>query len=183
MTEVVGFAGFSGSGKTTAAEALEEDRFMRLSFAAPVKELFRRIDPKIDGELLSSLDKSVNDLKRSNPDVLRMLRNLGLGLRELFGEDLLVEFARRRMQSSPWVHYPIVFDDVRFSNEVELIHGYGGIVVWVERPGVKCDGHPIETMISRDQCDYLIVNDGSVNNLRGKVWGVVCDAFCSAVLG
>ena len=61
---------------------------------------------------------------------------------------------------------PTVITDVRFPNEVTAIANHGGIVVRVVRPGVcPARGHISET--SLDDLDLpVIVNDGSLDELR-----------------
>ena len=63
-----------------------------------------------------------------------------------------------------------IITDTRFPNEANAIKNKGGIVVKVERPGiVPINSHPSETALETYNFDYIIHNDGSINDLENKV--------------
>lgn len=65
-----------------------------------------------------------------------------------------------------------VVTDVRFPNEATAIRAAGGRVVKVVRPslGVPTDEHPSETSVDLIDADVNIVNDGTLDTLRDKVF-------------
>ena len=68
----------------------------------------------------------------------------------------------------------VVIDDVRFLNEVEMIHRLGGRVIRIDRPGPAESTHASETELdSFDGWDGVIVNDGTLRELDEKVRGVI----------
>jgi hypothetical protein len=65
----------------------------------------------------------------------------------------------------------VIVTDVRFPNEVSGIKSRNGIVVRVIRPSkMSTSTHPSETALNDFQgWDYLIINDGSLEDLEEKV--------------
>ncbi len=63
-----------------------------------------------------------------------------------------------------------IIADTRFINEANAIKEKGGIVIRVERPGVDpANLHESETSLDNYDFDYVIVNDGSLEDLAEKV--------------
>jgi hypothetical protein len=63
-----------------------------------------------------------------------------------------------------------IITDTRFPNEAEAIKKADGIIIRVERPGVKpINPHPSETGLDDWKFDYVINNDGSLKDLTKKV--------------
>lgn len=90
---------------------------------------------------------------------------------------------RRRQDPDYWVKRleeklhgleKVVIDDVRFPNEVEMIHRLGGRVIRIDRPGPAESTHASEIELdSFDGWDDVIVNDGTLRELDEKVRGVI----------
>jgi len=65
---------------------------------------------------------------------------------------------------------PVVIADVRFGNELDVIHSLGGVVVKVVRPSLNNgDCHASEKTIDELNGDYEIINDGSLEELYSKI--------------
>jgi hypothetical protein len=63
-----------------------------------------------------------------------------------------------------------IITDTRFPNEAQAIKDKGGLVIKVDRPGVgPVNGHPSEDALKDYNFDYVIHNDGSINDLDNKV--------------
>jgi hypothetical protein len=63
-----------------------------------------------------------------------------------------------------------IITDTRFSNEAEAIKKADGIIIRVERPGVKpINPHPSETGLDKWNFDHVINNDGSPTDLAKKI--------------
>ncbi len=73
------------------------------------------------------------------------------------------------------VHYSFpnwIITDVRFPNEAKAIKDKGGIVIRIERPGGEshCGGqHDSETALDNYSFDYVIDNEGSIDELIEKI--------------
>jgi hypothetical protein len=60
--------------------------------------------------------------------------------------------------------------DARFPDEANAIRAAGGVVIKVVRPSiVSVDTHASETSVDDVVPDHLIVNDGTLDDLRAKV--------------
>ena len=94
-----------------------------------------------------------------------------------FGNDLLVEYPN-------WV-----ITDMRFPNEMEAIEERGGITIRVERPkpremflmnattviDTRIPEHPSETALDDARFDYVIDNDGTLDELVQKVKDILIE--------
>ena len=169
---IVGFAGLAGSGKNEAARGLY---YRQIAFADPIRALLLRLDPIIYESLgtpvrLSELVERFgwDNAKREIPEVRRLLQDLGMGGREVLWSGVWAVMIDEIIdQSEPDANFAVT--DVRFKNEVENIHWWGGKVIWIERPGVENLGGPTENSITAEDCDYIIVNDGTVQQLHANV--------------
>jgi hypothetical protein len=106
-------------------------------------------------------------LKERASGVRGLLQRLGTDVgRELWGEDFWVGQAFEGLVGDEGV----VFTDVRFPNEAEAIRARGGVVWNVVRPGVGVvNGHVSESALGGFVFDATVVNDGSLQDLEGKV--------------
>jgi hypothetical protein len=63
-----------------------------------------------------------------------------------------------------------VITDTRFPNEAQAIKQANGIIIRVERPGVKpINNHPSEVSLDKWEFDHVIENKGSVEDLAEKI--------------
>lgn len=63
-----------------------------------------------------------------------------------------------------------IITDTRFPNEAQAIKDKGGIVIKVQRPGVgPVNDHPSETALKDYEFDYIINNDGSLEDLLTEI--------------
>lgn len=60
----------------------------------------------------------------------------------------------------------VVVTDVRYPNEAERIRALGGVVWKVWRPGIESDGHDSEVPIPDEYVNWVIPNDGSMEDLE-----------------
>lgn len=63
----------------------------------------------------------------------------------------------------------IVITDMRFPNEEDMIKSYGGHIIRISRPGFDSDGHRSESSIDLIDYDYLIENNGTIEQLHYEV--------------
>ncbi len=59
--------------------------------------------------------------------------------------------------------------DVRYPNEAERIHSWGGEIWKIERPGLESDGHATEQPLPRHLVDLTIPNHGTIDDLRLEI--------------
>lgn len=165
----IGFAGYAGSGKDTAAKAICDPRFI-LEASRDVKAGLLRLDPFVGAveemnELrLLSLSEIVNehgwDAAKRWPEVRRLLQAFGTDAgRELHGEDCWV--SKLRFTLDRWAGEGVKLacvTGIRFANEATLCNP----LVWVERPGHVEGEHKSEKLEAiRKLADYSLSNDGT----------------------
>lgn len=175
---IVGLGHVARVGKDVAAQALCRDLgFRRIGFADKLKELALEADPMIVANQLTNVGIGSGNLKRlvhslgwdqvkdQFPQARKFLQELGVGGRNVFGENFWVEQALRGVGPADLV----VVSDVRFVNEAEAIKAAGGRVVRINRPGRVAAGHISETALLDYQFDAEVDNSGSVIELEGKI--------------
>ena len=172
MCDLIGLNGYAGSGKDEVARYLQSKGWQWESFAAPLRRGLELINPTIDGVPLVELLESHgwDKVKRTYPEVRRMLQVIGTEFcRETFGPDCWVKVVEEKYWcDSPIGEKKFVVSDVRFDSEVEFIGAYEGKIVRVERPGFgPVNNHVSEKVVM--ECDYIIINDGSLEDLHKKV--------------
>jgi hypothetical protein len=106
------------------------------------------------------------------------------GGRNVYGEDHWIDLALPAPSSdgsAVWrarAGFPnaVIDTTTRFPNEVARIRAYQGQVWRVERAEAELraaiDGHPSRAGIPREDCDVVIANDGSLDELKTAVEGL-----------
>lgn len=136
MTRLIGLAGLAQSGKnSTARRLIMMHRFDdEAMFAGPLKAAAREIFGLSHDEVMG------NNYDRESPhpswgySVRHMLQKLGTEcVRNTFGQDHWVKLMRLRLSTGDLRASTVVITDVRFDNEVEMIHDLGGKMLGVVR--------------------------------------------------
>ena len=173
---VFGLIGRIGSGKTVIANHLvEEYAAQYFRFSDVLKDILARVH---------------------KPNTRENLQNLGLSLRKTFGEGILAETLKDDILESK--SRVIVVDGVRYEDELRMVKGVGGRIIYVTSPdrlryerAVK-RGTRGEAEISFDQfkvseqketerridvlgekADYKIENTGTIEDLKANVDSIV----------
>lgn len=174
---MVGLMGKARAGKDTVADIIvAEYGYRKIAFAAPVYQAALAVNPLLpmNNEFirLNELITSVGwDVAKEYNEVRRILQVVGTELgREILGEDCWLDIAFRKASMSD---EQIVFSDVRFLNEAEAISRENGYVIEVIRHGTGLAGargsHASETQSAEIKPDFIISNNGSLNDLRSRV--------------
>jgi len=67
-----------------------------------------------------------------------------------------------------------ILTDTRFPNEADAIRKEDGVLIRVERPGVKpINDHPSETGLDHYKFDHVIKNNGSIEDLSDQVKSIL----------
>jgi len=169
---IIGFSGYAGSGKTTAANALSGVSIR--SFAHTIKRMavaFGLSNRQVYGDL-----KNVPAEEFGGHTPRHIIQTLGTEWgRNCIHEDVWIFAARQRMKGALRDGLMVVFDDVRFENEARMIRNMGGIVIEVVRDGTKPKGviHPSERP---PMPDYWVQNNGDIMALAKQVKSIVEDS-------
>ena len=163
---IVGFAGYAGSGKNVAAEALGG---VVLGFADPLYAALAAMLGVSEASLRARATKELPMACGKSPRDL--LRTLGTEWgRQLVREDLWVWRARQRIEEAAATGAAVIaVCDVRFPNEAAFLRGLGGQIWWVDRPGMAQGEHASDRALTAADADRVIRNDGSLEQLRWKV--------------
>jgi len=178
---IIGLTGYARSGKDTVAKSLRlRGGFRRIAFADKLKDLALRLDPIVGVESLSGdlfftrvqelVDSQGWEDAKKQHDVRHLLQRLGNEAREVLGDNVWVEAVRGQLLTYISENKNVVFTDVRYENEAQLVHAYGGKMVRVVRPNVQAlNNHVTETNVDLISVDDTIMNDGTINDLGAKV--------------
>lgn len=170
---IIGFCGKRRAGKDTAAQCLSSS--LNFAFAYPLKYatmmLFNLSQEQVFGDKKEIVDERYGKTPR------QLLQWLGTDIiREHFGKD---HFVNKMKESILNEEGNIVITDVRFDNEAELIKSLNGIIIEITNPNLVHDevhsSHESESGISRHLIDYVINNDGTIEELHTEVLKVVDD--------
>jgi hypothetical protein len=150
---IIGLGGPKGSGKSFAADWLVANRgYTRVKFATALKNMLRVLgltDEHIEGSLKEVPCELLN---WRTPRYAMQTLGYEWG-RNCIDDALWVDTWRRRVEA---IDGPVVVDDVRFPNEVEMVRRMGGIVVLISHSGVSGDAHASEKFYYEP--DYRVWN-------------------------
>lgn len=184
---IIGLTGKAQSGKDTACRIIRKilPQAERKAFADPLKEsvcaLFGltrqeldawKLDSKVHVQFVSHVPGMQYPMLMNAPLTMReLLQRYGCEAhREIFGEDFWLEVALPSREY--YQNKIVVVSDVRFDNEARHIRTLGGIVISISRPGMQLDvggGHPSEADIDPIFVNYVVVNEGTVDDLEVKL--------------
>jgi len=180
---IIGIRGFFQSGKDTIA-AIFEETFNKDNYDVDVRSFAHNLRiaiMKIFGFNYTYVfsEEFKTDLHDINP--------IGQPDKKMTGRELLQYFGTevcRAMSRDCWSHSCIneircddigvaIVKDVRFLTEVQAIRNSGNpsFIIRVERPGHNGDGHQSERELADASGidDFVIQNDGSIEDLKKKV--------------
>lgn len=172
-----------GCGKSTVARRLERHHGFRVvPFAQPLKRVVATllVEAGYSGVdawrfVTDAAAKSEPlELIPGNPTPRRLLQITGTEWgRELIHERLWVELWMRQAERLLAAGHSVVADDLRFPDEADAVRDLGGLVLYLERPGMALDpavlGHASEGGISRESADWVVQNDGTIEELEERV--------------
>lgn len=175
---IIALCGFKGSGKTSLAKLLSGEEksqvyikyqyCTRKSFAEP---LYLMIETLLTYQ--GATKKEINYLftkgKEEPTSYLdgRSVRHAVQTLGTEWGRELITPCIWVKAWENAIKNYPyIVTDDMRFLNEAMAVRNHHGILIRIERPGVKQDiKHISEIEQLRINVDHTIVNDGEPDDM------------------
>lgn len=166
---IIGIAGKMGSGKSTVAQIISEkcqDQTI-LPFAKPLKDI--------------AYQMGWNGVKDEKGRRLLQLLGTECG-RECIGEDVWVNLWLKEVitacesyeDGTLMVVKNVIADDLRFENEIDAIKRLGGKTIKVKRlTNREESSHASERDLPDSLFDCIINNDGSIDQLKEKVWSIL----------
>jgi dephospho-CoA kinase len=184
---IIGVVGKIAAGKTTVAKFFEEKGFCRVSCSEPLTDLLTH----------NVSDYSwIPELPEKAEPTRDKLIEFGKYLKDKYGGDILIRLAVDKKRDCK----NIVIDGVRSREEVEAIKRLGGRVIYVEaKPEIRYERltrrraekdkviQSFEDFLKMDEeeeklyhtrklkdiADYVIVNEGTLEELREKVRKII----------
>jgi hypothetical protein len=173
-TPLIGLCGYAQVGKDTVAGFLKTQGWTRVAFADALRDVLYALNPIVQG---GSYFERVQDLvdrhgwdkaKVDYQEIRQLLQRLGTEAgRDTLGENVWVRIGEDKIEAA---NGPVVVTDCRFPNEVQLIKRRKGTLIWIERPGTgAANAHASEHSVTRDDCDIVLNNNGTFEDLYRKI--------------
>ena len=204
MGRIISFSGRIGAGKSVLAKICEENGFEKLYFAMPLKKLV--------ADLIHVNADEINDLKNVDKEysfnkldylfiskethipfniveeemskvefrtVRQLLQFIGTDLIRKYNVNWHVNKIRGLIDNEK--NY--VFDDVRFTNELNLIRELGGDAWFIVRPKIdNVSNHESETTLTwKDFGNKVIINDGGLSIFKFR-WETFLKTYDKSML-
>ncbi|MCI3271034.1 deoxynucleotide monophosphate kinase family protein [Streptomyces cylindrosporus] len=177
----IALTGLSRSGKdSVAARLVEAYGYVRVAFADTLKEAALKANPYIPVDEYGADWDRLSDVvslhgwemaKDAFPEVRRFLQYYGQTVREIDPE-FWIRAAWPAAVRAKRARRPVVFTDVRYVNEADMLRRNGFRIVRVVRPGQVPGDHPSEREMLAYPVDETIVNDNTLAVLAVKAGGL-----------
>jgi hypothetical protein len=180
---IIALSGYGTCGKDSVADILvNEYGFVKYAWADTLRLAAEALNPIIacgvDGEEIryndALSDYGYNTAKSLFPEFRTVLQRLGTEVgRNLIGDNVWVNATMRRIERERSLSDNIVVADTRFPNEAYAVQAQPesrNYVVRVHRPGVgPVSDHPSETSLDDFPFDFVVDNDGTLDDLGWRV--------------
>lgn len=177
---LIGFSGKKGSGKSYFADYLVNNKlFIKLSFASPLKEIIKILFNLSDEDVKDPIKKELINPK-FNASPRELMQWLGTDImREEFNKkfnysgSIWIDSVKDKVKTLLDNNKDVVIDDIRFQNEVDMIHSLGGIVINLHNDLDNTLNNSTSTHSSENQkltFNYEFVNDKSYSNTYDIYW-------------
>lgn len=171
---IIGIAGRAGAGKDTVAQFIldEHPDWQRVAFADPLRRVAADLY-ELDAEQMSDRDLKEQAIPEWGLSPRQILQRLGTEVARSIHPQTWVLYALRTIADSSASGF--VIPDTRFENEVQLIRQLGGLVWWIDRETDPVSAHASEKELSACDCDDVIPNTGTLEDLRQTVRGQITE--------
>jgi len=165
---LIGLTGYARTGKDTLASILvEKYGYRRIAFADTIRSFLYEINPMVGCSPSGYLQDLINlggwDKAKEEPQVRRLLQDLGVAARKLINEDVWITAALADLDP----HEKVVIADVRFENEAAMIRLLGGQLWRVKRFNTSAvNDHVSEVELDYYEVDQIFLNNGTIEDLE-----------------
>lgn len=176
MTRLIAFCGPAGAGKSTAADALVEDGWVRVKFADPLKNMVRAFYRSCGIEDNDFIESRIEGAYKEEPDPFlkgrtprHAMQTLGSEWgRDLIHPELWIEAWRQRVLQMADRGLDVVVDDCRFPNEADAVRRLGGRIVEITGRG-KGLGKKHQSELGIGEPDMRISNTGQIDQFQHDI--------------
>lgn len=168
----IGLCGFANSGKDEVGKILcDHFGYERRGVGDVLASILVSVNPLVESRSMSRPRRASVLLTgigyeeaKENSEFRDLQIKLGDALRHELYEDCLIDAL---VANSP---VRSVFTSTRYPNEASKVRDAGGVIWRVTRPGIgPASDHPTETAMLDYDCDAVIHNDGSLDDLVSTV--------------
>jgi hypothetical protein len=173
---IVGVIGKKQSGKSAIGKHLVSKGYEVLPMAYTLKRMLQEMGVPHQHLYGSEEEKETPLEMLGGKTARRAMQTLGTEWgRDIIDFDLWAKMWTKKVkQMMAEGQNNIVCDDVRMYNECDAVENIGGILIYVQRPGVDSgDGHFSEIHIENLPYHYIVVNSGTLDDLREKVDDII----------
>lgn len=171
------------SGKSTVSLMLTEHLFgIKLAFAEPFYDFVVSVAAPFIGS-----EQEARAWLRDERKDKALIPELGVTLRSML-QTIGTNWGRQCVHTNVWTmlaekralkalkSYGVIFDDMRFPNEFDMIKRNGGRCVRIIRPGpARGDTQIAEGLLDNHEFDFTIYNNGTLDDLKLNVSYVAND--------
>lgn len=184
----IALTGKANSGKNTVSGLLcsaacsEEQGFVHLAFADPIKEMAQILFPQLPHKYLYGSSKYRSEVipnafkDGETLTVRQLLIDLGTSARE-YNPRIWIDILHHRFnvaqKENPHI---IIISDVRFKNEFEFLKGLGFYQIRLyrnEHTKIDHDSETDQDTIQDNQFDCILHNNSTLPNLKESIESVV----------
>jgi hypothetical protein len=192
LPKLIALTGQKFSGKDTVGEFyVQKYGYIRVAFADILREM---IDPLLNvlerhhtyterwvtGRTPEWMErKSIRTSFRGATSPRHLLQTLGTEWgRKHIDPDVWVWTAMRKVDQAWSNGHPVVITDLRFENEAQYVHDFGGDIIKIARPETDAASapwwkiwgrrHASEISIDEKWFDYVITNDNTIEHLHAR---------------
>jgi hypothetical protein len=176
MVRLIAFTGPAGAGKSTAADALVEDGWVKVKFADPLKNMMRAYYRSCGIEDAEFIESRIEGNFKEEPDPFlkgrtprHAMQTLGTEWgRECMHPEIWIEAWRQRVLLMADRGLDIVVDDCRFPNEADAVRKIGGKIVEIVGRG-KGLGKQHQSEMGIGEPDMKITNSTSIEQFQHDI--------------
>lgn len=185
---LIGFLGKKGTGKDTCCDYIASKyQFEKIAIANPLKEAIKILFDFSDDQVYGNSKENKDEYWNIEPR--KVLQYIGTDIFRNKINELIPN-----VENNFWIYClekkyllpraqgviktqlndiskknNIIISDIRFQNEIDLIHKYNGIIIKLNRNTNYLDSHESEKNIDYLQGDFLIDNNDQIDKLYQKL--------------
>ena len=172
--KLIGLTGYAGTGKDTVRHILELRGYVGMAFAEPIRGMLRELlsSNGIDDSYMTERDRKEVIIPALGVSYRHLAQTLGTEWGRSLAPDFWLRIAGAFMDDVAWANHgcQFVVSDVRFENEAAWVKQRGGVIWRIERQQANpVRQHVSETGMDAIECDQVIFNEGTLDELESLV--------------